>query len=231
MRTLPRETIEELINYLAETFPKAIFTQPHLKRPLKKNVIADLEKNNILDPDKREAAIGFYTRDWAYERTLQAGAKRVNLNGVEVGTVTETEEREAKARVQAKKKEIKERNEANNAPALTVMRDLHANRKISTDMLSKVTAPPLTKETTIMVKKQPQPITTTNDAPDPFAAIQALLDGTRKALPENPDLRRAFAVAGLRVVSAACERAAGELEDRRGEFRFDHAAADAEQPY
>jgi hypothetical protein len=76
--------------------------------------------------------------------------------------------------------------------------------------------------------KQPD---VTNGAADPFAAIQTLIDATRQSLPAQPDLRRAFTIAGLRVVSAACERAAGELEDRRGEFRFDRSAVDAEQPY
>jgi sRNA-binding protein len=43
-RLLPREMIEQLIEYLATTYPKTFFTSPHLKRPLKKNILLDLEK-------------------------------------------------------------------------------------------------------------------------------------------------------------------------------------------
>ena len=93
--TIPREQLEELIQHLATTYPKAFFVQPYLKRPLKKNILLDLERDRILDDDRREAALNFYTRDWNYEHTLQAGAKRIDLNGKEVGIVTELEEREA----------------------------------------------------------------------------------------------------------------------------------------
>jgi sRNA-binding protein len=74
VRILPRETLEELVAYLAATYPKAFFTQPQLKRPLKKNVIVDLERDNILDDEKREAAVSFYQREWHYEWTLIVGA-------------------------------------------------------------------------------------------------------------------------------------------------------------
>jgi hypothetical protein len=45
-RTMPREQLEQLIEYLAATYPKAFFTQQHLKRPLKKNILLDLEKES-----------------------------------------------------------------------------------------------------------------------------------------------------------------------------------------
>lgn len=61
-RTLPREVIEDLIVYLAATYPKAFFTQPHLKRPLKKNIVLDLERDRVLDDEKREAAVNFYQK-------------------------------------------------------------------------------------------------------------------------------------------------------------------------
>lgn len=223
MRTLPREQLEELISYLAMTYPKAFFTPPQPKRPLKKNIISDLEKDRVLDDEKREAAVNFYMRDWNYERVLQVGAKRVDLGGREVGTVTELEQSEAEARVRAQKKIINERRQAEGP--IEVTRRLHAAGKISTDMLSKITAPPLAPpivKETHMAKAKPEANTA-----DPFVTIQTLLDATRKALPEQPDLRRAFSIAGLRVISAECEKVAAELEDRRKEFRF----SENEQPY
>jgi sRNA-binding protein len=57
------------------------------------------KKDKFLDDERREAAISYYTRDWNYEWKLEAGAKRIDLDGKEVGTVTKTEEREAKERV------------------------------------------------------------------------------------------------------------------------------------
>jgi sRNA-binding protein len=68
--TLPREALVELVEYLAATYPKAFFTRSHQKQPLKKNIVADLERDRVLDDDKRGAAISYYTRDWAYENCL-----------------------------------------------------------------------------------------------------------------------------------------------------------------
>jgi sRNA-binding protein len=204
MRILPRETIEELIVYLAATYPKAFFTQPQLKRPLKKNIIVDLERDRVLDDDKREAAVGFYTRDWNYEAALQAGAKRIDLTGKEVGTVTEQEQIDAEARVRAQKKELHEKRKAEGP--IEVARKLHSAGRISTDQLSKITAPPLAsplkKATPMMVKAKSE----VNPA-DPLLSVQTLLDAVRKALLEQPEaLRRPFAAAGLRVVISECEK-------------------------
>ena len=184
--------------------------------------MVDLERDRVLDDEKREAAVSYYTKDFAYERSLQAGAKRIDLSGKEVGTVTEQEEREAKARVQAAKKEKREREAANNAPAITVMRRLHDNGQIATDMLRKIDAPPITKEIT-MAKTKPEFKT----AASPFAGIRSLLDDAEKTLPERQDLRRAYTIAGLRVVISECETAIADLEDRKREFHF----SETEQPY
>jgi sRNA-binding protein len=64
-----------------------------LQASIEKNIIADLEEDDIPDNERREAAISYYTRDWNYEWKLEAGAKRIDLDGKEVGTVTETEAR------------------------------------------------------------------------------------------------------------------------------------------
>jgi sRNA-binding protein len=105
----PREEIEGFIEHLATKYPAAFFLDPKQKRPLKKNITLDLERDGTLDADRREAAVGFYTRDWCYERCLQAGVKRVDLNGKPVGTVTEQEQLEARKRVEQQKAERRER--------------------------------------------------------------------------------------------------------------------------
>jgi sRNA-binding protein len=106
---LSRDQLEGLVNYLVDKYPQAFFKNQTLKRPLKKNIVLDLEKDRVLDDDRREAAIRFYTRDWNYENALVPGAKRIDLNGQEVGTVTEQEHLEAKARVVAQRRERRER--------------------------------------------------------------------------------------------------------------------------
>jgi sRNA-binding protein len=104
-RTFAREQLEDFIKEPAFSYPKCFVTDSRFKRPLKKNIILDLEKDDILDNERREAAISYYTRDWNYEWKLEAGAKRIDLDGKEVGTVTETEAREAKERVRAAQEE------------------------------------------------------------------------------------------------------------------------------
>lgn len=75
-----------------------------------------------------------------------------------------------------------------------------------------------------MAKAKPEVKTT-----EPYAAIKNLLDDAAKALPERADLRRVTTIAGLRLISAECERLAADLEDRSREFRF--SSAENEQPY
>jgi sRNA-binding protein len=98
-RLFPREQLEDFVAELVFSYPKCFVTDSRLKRPLKKDIMLDLEKDKFLDDERREAAISYYTRDWNYEWKLEAGAKRIDLDGKEVGTVTKTEEREAKERV------------------------------------------------------------------------------------------------------------------------------------
>jgi sRNA-binding protein len=156
VRIFPREQLDEMIEYLAATYPKAFFTQPQLKMPLKKNIVPDLEKDRVLDDEKRQSAVSFYQHDWNYEQALVAGAKRINLSGEEVGTVTEQEATEARRRVQMAKQEHREKVKS----PIAVARNLNANGKISTDQLSKITAPPR-KEITMVKAK------TTEHAPTP----------------------------------------------------------------
>jgi sRNA-binding protein len=145
---LQRRELEELVLYLCDKYPSTFFSSPTLKRPLKKNIIVDLERHHTLDDHKREAAVSFYTRDWYYKNTLLAGAKRVDLDGKEVGTVTELEQVEAQNRVRAKKQELREKREqdetAARMQAITTVGKLHDENKIPTDSLSKITAPPKT---------------------------------------------------------------------------------------
>jgi sRNA-binding protein len=185
LRIMPRSQLEELIDYLSVKYPKTFFTQPHLKQPLKKNILLDLERDRVLDEEKRVAAVTFYQNDWNYEATLLAGAKRIDLDGKEVGTVTEQEQNEARKRVQAQKQQLREKKDP-----ITIMRKLHANGEISTDQLSKVSAPPLARPPMTKAK---------TDGVD-LTQLYTLLNSTNDivAKTENVPLQSAVAVAALK---------------------------------
>jgi sRNA-binding protein len=42
-----RQELEDSVQLLAEKYPKCFFTNPRLRRPLKKNIVADLEKDGF----------------------------------------------------------------------------------------------------------------------------------------------------------------------------------------
>ncbi len=196
-RMFPREEIKQMIEYLADKYPKAFFTQPHLKRPLKKNIIDDLEKDQVLDQERRNAAIGFYTADWAYERALQVGTKRIDLNGKEVGTVTQLEQKEALDRVRIKKQA--QRDKLN---PIDVMRDLYDNGRISTDMLRKVTAPLLEMKSKTVT---PPPAVMDGTELTKLRALWGSIDDLL-AKTEDSRLQAALTVPALKVFIAEAEK-------------------------
>jgi len=191
---------------LAEHYPKCFFEDPKLRQPLKKNILADLQKDGA--PAAYEllsAAVAWYQSNYNYEYALQVGAKRIDLDGRAAATVTEQEAREAKERVRRRKEDMREHNEHN---PIAVVRQLHARGKISTDQLSKITAPPVVKEKLIE-----KPIPKAVKPNDPLTAIGNLLAATRSAYEQQPEpLRRPFLVAGLRVVIKEIEKTIKENE-------------------
>jgi sRNA-binding protein len=145
-----REETEELIRFLAERFPKCFFEDPRLRRPLKKNILADLEQAGFpAAQDLTRAAIDWYQSHFGYSYALHAGAKRIDLNGNEVGTVTESEQAAARKKIAERKKLLFiERNGHN---ATKTVGALHAAGRIPDDQLRKLEAPPMpvkTKPTT-----------------------------------------------------------------------------------
>src|SRR5262245_19042437 len=102
----------KLIAHLAQLFPKAFFINPRQRRPLKSNIILDIER--AADPSLAEfnvgAAVDWYTSHIGYDHACaQAGAERVDLDGKVVGKITAMEAREARARIVSKGREITER--------------------------------------------------------------------------------------------------------------------------
>jgi sRNA-binding protein len=195
-RTFPREELEDMIEYLANKYPAAFFTQPHLKVPLKRNIVDDLEKERVLDNERRNAVISFYTRDWNYEWKLQVGAKRVDLNGKPVSTVTQLEQKEALDRVRIGKQALLKKQNP-----VEVMRELHTNGEISTDQLGKLTAPPLERKTPIVKPKIIAPASDLTQLRTLWGNIDGILAKT-----EDAKLQAALTVPALKVFIAEAEK-------------------------
>ena len=111
-----REESEEGVRILAKRYPKCFFTTPEQRRPLKKKIIDDLLKDGV--PIAREilpAIVERYQTHLGYHLCLQAGRKRIDLNGKEVGTVTPTEQIAAEKEVLAIRAKMKRDRELNAA--------------------------------------------------------------------------------------------------------------------
>src|SRR5262245_49692147 len=117
-----REESEAVIRMLTDRYPKCFFQNPKLRRPLKRNIQADLELAGF--PAAHEvitAALDWYKSHFGYQYALQAGAKRIDLEGNEVGTVTESEQAGAQKEIQERKKLLNERNGLNAAKTLVAL--------------------------------------------------------------------------------------------------------------
>jgi sRNA-binding protein len=227
-KALPREHLKALIDHLAATYPKAFFKDKFLKRPLKKNILIDLERDRCLNDEQREAAVSYYTRDWNSEYALLAGAKRIDLSGEEVGTVTALEANEARERVRVQKEERRRTLASRHAPA-DVARSLHAAGKIPTDSLSKINVVPLSAS---IPQSQPSPTTSppqpVAQPPAPIAAeppngvdlgrLRSLWESVDSIYTNTPDeaLRHALAAAALRILVAEAESTIARLETTTG---------------
>jgi hypothetical protein len=101
MTIIERDDRERAIEVLCETYPKAFFANPRLRRPLADGILQNIKADLAEHPDNE---LKFYdiqdTVDWycshvGYHRNSSvAGTPRINLKGERAGTVTETEARD-----------------------------------------------------------------------------------------------------------------------------------------
>jgi sRNA-binding protein len=196
---MPRQVIEGHIECLSAKYPKCFFVDPRMRQPLKKNIVADLEKDRVLDDEKRAAAVTFYTNDWAYQRALQAGVERVDLNGDKAGIVTELEQRTAEKKIQQDKKKLAEKNIDD---PIAVLSQLHAAGRIPTDSLGKLTAP---KIVTPMKKPEPPPPATPKPAPT-LERLQTLMTSLQEIDTQDEGLKAALTTATLGVIVAEAQK-------------------------
>ena len=129
-----REETEETIRMLVDRYPKCFFVGPRPRRPLKKNITADLQQDGF--PAAYEliaSAVEWYQSHFGYQYSLETGARRINLNGKEVGTVTEQEHLAAEKKIKESKAILAERKSA-------TLQTLYATDQIPDDHLKKLDA-------------------------------------------------------------------------------------------
>ena len=132
-----RNDRDEGIKYLAEKYPRCFAEDPAQRRPLKHDVIADLEKEGVLDREALTQVLDWYQSHFVYRYGLIAGATRVDLEGAKAGSVTPKEQSEARAWVAARKKELGWQRQGT-APVAYINENGHANGHA---MTTKTTAP------------------------------------------------------------------------------------------
>lgn len=183
-----RQDSEEVIQMLVDRYPKCFFEDPKLRLPLKRTIVADLYNDGV--PRARELIAGgveWYQSHFGYLYNLQAGAKRIDLNGNEVDTVTEQEYLAAQAKIKAG-------HQGQKPSATSTVNALHAAGRITDDQVKKLDAPPLPKASKLI-------------APELVRLYEAVLAAsTTLTGSSDPRLRAAMAAAALGVVCKEAQR-------------------------
>ncbi|SRR5713101_617637 len=149
-----RDKNDEMVRLLANHYPKCFFEDQKRRLPLKLNILADIKKDTSFDhtPEQITAGVEWYITHIGYDYVISgaAGARRIDLDGREVGTVTEQEAWAAQQRVYDKNKD---KNEAAAARGLEyvegrnpipVLNKMRADNQIPDDIVKKQDAPPMT---------------------------------------------------------------------------------------
>jgi sRNA-binding protein len=181
-----RQELEDCLLMLAERYPRCFFVNPRLRQPLKKNIEADLQKDGFASPELISASVDWYKSHISYQYNLETGAKCLDLDGKEVGTVTELEQRAARMKIL----EINEKMGSLNP--IRTMSNLVTARRIPEDQLKKIDAP-MSRPT---IQPELAPL---------YEAILAA-NSAMSAPMGNSDVRAAVTAAVIRVVIAEAQR-------------------------
>ena len=89
---ISRDENEATVLQLVEKYPKCFFEDPRQRVPIKKSIRDDLQAEGFpADYGLISSAVDWYESHFSYQYALEPGRKRIDLNGKEVGTVTEQE--------------------------------------------------------------------------------------------------------------------------------------------
>src|SRR5450432_3326211 len=113
---------------LCKHYPACFFEKNEQRRPLKQNIVTDIIRDADFEaaPELITAAVEWYRSHISYAYATIAGAKRMDLDGNGVGTVTIEEALVARQRVD----EFNAKRNAAQSPA-RILSDMHANGQIS----------------------------------------------------------------------------------------------------
>lgn len=195
---ISRKESEECIRKLEEVYPKCFSVDPRMRRPLKANILADLQKEGFPAAyELMSAGLDWYQNHFSYQYALEAGAKRIDLNGKEVGTVTAQEHIVAQRKIKDDQTRLAEKNSMN---ATRTVAALHSNGRLTDDQVKKLDAPPM-------------PPTTTRTKPAPaispeLARLQEALNAANAAAtgPGDAELRAAMGAAALNFIIKEASR-------------------------
>ena len=99
-----REESESIIAELSKTYP-GCFNAGYKRLPLVESIVDDLVADGFPYNSPDRECHDWYQSGWGYQDALQAGAKRINLQGKDCGPVTPSEAREVLAQVTAQRAE------------------------------------------------------------------------------------------------------------------------------
>ena len=193
-----REESENVVRMLVDNYPACFFDNPRQRRPLKKNIEADVIADKILQvaDEMIIAAIDWYKNNIGYQGYAMsvAGAMRIDLKGNAVGTVTPMEAMEAQKVLDdyhAKK------NTENNP--VEVLNRMHASGQITDCGVKKQDAPMLPRTKAAQV------------APE-FAGLQETLSIANAAVVGIADPAMRLAVARA-VLDQVIQKAGQTMEE------------------
>jgi ProP effector len=188
-----RQENEDVIRALAHAYPKCFVEEPKLRRPLKRTIVADLQKDGMpMAYDLFAGGVEWYESHFAYLYNLQPGAKRIDLNGMEVDTVTEQEFLAAQDKIRIGRQK---------QGATRTLTALHAAGRVTDDQVRKLDAPPMIPKTAKMIAPE---LTRLYEA---VVAANTTLTGTA-----DLNLRSAMTAAALGVVCKEAQRVIDSLE-------------------
>jgi sRNA-binding protein len=201
-----RTDSENVIRMLCDSYPRCFSERQ--RRPLKQNITADIirDKDFAVAPEMITAAVEWYESHISYDYAMSiAGSKRFDLDGHEVGTVTEQEALCAKQKIDEFNKKRTEQRTA--LSPVRVLGEMHANGQISDCAVKKLDATPMTLSPT------PRSKTAAPAAPE-FAQLYETLAGANAAVVgiSDPELRAAVAKTSLDVVIKKFQQVRSELD-------------------
>jgi hypothetical protein len=166
-----RQDHNQVIELLADCYPKAFFVNPRMRVPLKNRVDKDIDPKEITyaagHPVDVYGAVRWYQSHFGYLLQLQTGASRIDLHGNPCGTVTSDEAIAATQFIKETHNRINERKAAmrngngngNGLPTFVTKRPVTFGTKLPGGTMNKVTPPAIAKleSAPVSTKVEPAP--------------------------------------------------------------------------